>query len=155
MNCLGLDLSWTNTGIVVWNGKKVLHLENVKTTVALEDELRLRHIASRVVRAVVRYEPMLTAIEGYAYGRHNQMARMGELNGVVKYRLSKKHAIFITLPPPSLKMFGVGKGNATKKEMIQAASLYFDCPKDDNIADAFFLAMYAHDNYGALVIESE
>lgn len=102
------------------------------------------------------------SIEGYAYQTvTNSITQNSELMGMIKHHLYKNGFSFRIHDPLSVKFFAVGKGNATKDEMVeQAAKEGFvpnasfkmrkkklktgfvnemDGPKTD-VVDAYFLA---------------
>lgn len=80
-------------------------------------EARLEHIREQVMILVNLNQPDLIVIEGYAFGRPNAMAALGELNGVVKHSLHVAGWSFIVVPPTRVKKFVCGKGNAKKDEV--------------------------------------
>ncbi len=53
------------------------------------------------------------------------------------------HSIpYLSVPVQTIKIFGTGKGNAKKEDMIFAAEVWGFHPADDNEADAIVLAHY-------------
>lgn len=110
------------------------------------------------------------SIEGYAYrASTNSIVQQGELNGQIKSIVYFNEGKIRIHDPSSLKLFAVGKGNATKKEMLEQAisqklvcwapchktkstvkkkgttekivKLDIDGPKTD-VVDAYFLARF-------------
>lgn len=84
----------------------------------------------------------LAVVEGYAYGRHNQMAALGELGGLVKIALHETGVPYVIVAPTSLKKFVTGKGNAPKDLIMMEAYKRWevDVPTTDE-ADAVALAL--------------
>ncbi len=101
-------------------------------------------------------------IEGYALNsQSNSVYQIGEMGGVIKYRLMQDGARVRVHDPQSVKLYGAGMGNAKKKDMRAAAgkrgfatldSMYkdvkkkgspevidFDGPGTD-VNDAFFIS---------------
>lgn len=141
---IGLDLSYTGTGIVVWNGKNVLDQVNIRTTKKNKDEERIDMIGRAVVRMVKKWKPALVGIENYAYGLPMGMARLGELGGVIKYRLFKLEQPVVAIPVNIVRRHVVGNGNASKDQVIDVAEPFIHS-NDDNLADAWALAKYIWD----------
>lgn len=99
-------------------------------------------------------------IEGISYGssiRTKSVFDLAGLNYLIRYKLIKvfEHSKFTIVPPSELKKFISGKGNSNKDVMIELfKTIYpnFNLPKLDDIADAYFMASYAHhlDKYNEL-----
>lgn len=145
--CLGLDLSLTSTGAVIWNGRRVLAAVRIATNPAMgDDETRIDHISRSIISIVKKHRPAVAVIENYAYNRPFQMARLGELGGVVKYRLRRTGVIVHTVPNSTSKKFLTDNGKASKQQMVTAARAYFEVDSDD-IAEAFGLAKFGVEHY--------
>ncbi len=139
---VGVDPSLTATGIATADGVEV-----VKVKVTGMERL------SRIGTAIMEATDVSTAttvecrthvfIEGYAYGRPNQAHQLGELGGVIRYRLWLNHVPYTDVPPSSLKSFAAGKGNARKPDMLDAARREgYDGSNDDNAVDAWWLRQF-------------
>ena len=142
---VGLDLSLTCTGIA-----------DVAGTVTVKTKSRGPERLAEI-RAVVRDYTRaadVVVIEGYAYGRHNGMAAIGELGGVIRLLLHTHGIASVAVPPASLKRYATGRGNATKDEVLGAAFkrfVGFDGGNDE--ADAAWLRAMALDHYGHAVCD--
>lgn len=88
------------------------------------------------------------SMEGYAWGSRFNREVMGELGGVVKLalldhctqRLSRAVPTAL-VPPPTLKKFTAGSGNAKKEQMIMAVYKKWGVDTNSNDeADAYSLA---------------
>lgn len=141
---LGLDLSLTSTGVVVL-GSAGGEVVGVQDSVAIKSKLRggarLEEIREQVMAEVDLFKPELVVIEGYAFGRPNQMAALGELSGVIKHALYLDGWPFIIVPPTRAKKFACGKGNA-KKDQIRLDVFKrwsFEAKTNDEV-DAYVLA---------------
>jgi Holliday junction resolvasome RuvABC endonuclease subunit len=144
---IGVDLSYTSTGIVVLRGKRVLHWENPKTTPKQIDVVRQAIIATRVCAVAEEYEPDLLLIEDYAFSKPQGAARLGELGGKVKGELWLDDVRYGTVQPMKLKALA-GSGKYDKKQMIKAARRgWKDCPEISDVADAYWAARYARDHF--------
>ncbi len=135
---LGIDQSYTGFAITALND------EGHFTTVFKPDSSgidRLKDLQANLIDALVNYEIIDVAMEGYAFG--SQMANMlGELGGMVKLTLRDFGVYPLIVPPTSLKKYVSGKGTGVPKSHIL---LYvykkwgIDMP-DDNAADSYSLA---------------
>lgn len=145
MRVIGLDLSLTSTGVALPDGSVR------RITVKAVGVERLVRIADAVRRLAVAD---LAVIEGYAFGRQNQAAHLGELGGVIRVSLFGLGVPYVEVPPALLKKFATGKGNASKEDMLVAAvkRLGYDGASNDE-ADALWLRAAALDAYGLPVAE--
>jgi len=69
-------------------------------------------------------QPIYVGIEGYAYGQSNKsnsIFQIAEWTGLLKNFLYTEYIKLRIHDPASAKFFSVGKGNATKKEMVDVA----------------------------------
>jgi hypothetical protein len=69
-------------------------------------------------------EEVYISLEGYAYGRSeksNSVFQIGELTGMLKHFWYNEGCKLRIHDPASTKYLSVGKGNALKKEMVDAA----------------------------------
>ena len=87
----------------------------------------------------------LAVIEGYSYGSPNQAHQIGELGGIIRRLLYSRAVPYIEIPPPTLKKYACGKGNVGKDEVMLSIRHHLPpnhpfYPKDNNEADAYFLA---------------
>lgn len=138
MRPIGLDLSLTATGISTdddaWTVK-------VKTT----GMQRLHDLSEAVIRTAMPSLDYLTHVfvEGYAFARPNQAHQLGELGGVVRYRLWELGIPYTDVAPACLKKFATGKGNAGKPDMLDASRRAgYEGSNDDNAVDAWFLRQF-------------
>jgi Holliday junction resolvasome RuvABC endonuclease subunit len=134
---VGLDLSLTGTGVALgiaaitdlFDGRRRI---DAAGRVGMD---RLAHIRDEVLTGCK--ETTLAIIEGYAFGKIQGMAALGELGGVVKLALHERGIPFVIVAPASLKKFVAGKGNADKAVMIKEVFKRFGVDTNDhNIADA-------------------
>jgi len=146
MNVMGIDLSYTGTGLVVIDGDEVLRRRLICTEPTDGSDIeRCLTIADQVSRAVTHFNITVVGIENYAFGKIAGGEKLGELGGVVKARLHTLGCVWMTIPPQSLKKWVLGKAytrDEGKRRMIKAARNYGCNTYDDNIADAFWTAMW-------------
>lgn len=150
---LGLDLSLTSTGMVVWN-RQVLDFANPKTNPKTgQNEHRIDLIVMEVRRLLETQQPVLTVIEEAAFSRggKGQLTQLAELAGCVKRELFLHEAVFVMRTSTANKLTATGNGKASKPEMLAAGRLVWpECPNDD-VADALHLARWGWDAYTQLV----
>lgn len=89
----------------------------------------------------------LVQIEGVAFGASGDVVGLAGLNYQVRMLLLERGLLFNIISPMQLKKFAVGNGGAEKDVMIDAfcRCTGFKNPlnvKVDDIADAYFLAIY-------------
>jgi len=146
---VGLDLSLTATGyapsIGLWGV--------LKPAKSLSGAARLDMI-ERLVMTLMEPAPDLVVIEGYAYGRPNQAAHIGELGGVIRLALHRAGHVFVDVPPANLKKYATGKGNASKPDVrVGVLQRFGHDIADDNSCDAFVLRAMALDALGAPMVK--
>ncbi len=155
---IGLDLSLTGTGIavctrgdatsrIVWDVRKV-------ATKGLTGTARLIVIRDAVRRELEVWNPAAVYLEGYAYGRHNKAAEIGELGGVIRVMLAEALVPWAPLAPKTVKKYATGKGNAEKDEVLAAAirRLGYERASNDE-ADALWIAAVGHALHGKPVVD--
>lgn len=139
---VGLDVSWTGTGIASSKDGSV----TIKTKASEEDADRM----DKVVRAVLDWcrDASLVVIEGYSFGSMQGRERMGEMTGAVKYILFKKGVPFVVVAPTQVKKYSTGKGNADKDAVLASAIRRFEFEgAGNNEADAWTLMCMAKTHY--------
>lgn len=169
---IGLDLSLTATGLVVWDGESILRRRRYKTypyspadglkmapsgQVAPdrfkgdEDE-RIEWLRRKVKANVRKFQPNLCVIEGHAFGAQGRAKTvLSELAGVIKNQLLRTDVLYVVLAPTSLKKYATGNGKASKFEMIVEAKKFDRTLGTDDEADALHLARWGAENYHELV----
>lgn len=81
----------------------------------------------------------VVVIEGYSHGSKFATHVAGELGGVLRVALHEFGARFVDVQPTTLKKFAVGKGNATKDEVLAAAVKAGANVTGNDAADAWWL----------------
>lgn len=146
MRILGIDQSLTHTGVVVLNDGKIIFTEAIEPDA--RGVVRLIMIRDRIKCLLENYKPNLVILEGMSFGSVGRIVDIAELFGVLKENIYE-HCIENTtckltlIPPKTVKKFITGSGNANKAlvllKIYKNYKVEFD---DDNIADAFALAMF-------------
>lgn len=131
-NIVALDLSLTSTGWAC--------VEGVGTFTTKERGLqRLQRLREQIL-TLAGPTTDVAAIEGYAFGRPNGMAALGELGGVVRLALYEHDITIVDVPPASLKKYATGKGNANKELMlVEAVRRLGYAGSNNDEADALWL----------------
>jgi Holliday junction resolvasome RuvABC endonuclease subunit len=147
---IGIDQSYTGFGFVVLDEtghchQKTLRKYELKKFDGEAD--RLSHIYTDLVCFLAYAQSLSPTVkvfmEGYAYGAKLNREKLGELGGVVK--LATRHVLYsepTSVPPTTLKQFATGSGRATKEQMVKAAQEFDAEITNDNLADAYLLALY-------------
>lgn len=151
---LGIDQSYTSSGLVVVNGDKLLYASVFKTPKDMDVFERAWRIGDHVLEVIEKFGVESVAIEGLAFGMTGNATR--DLAGLQFVIVNKVRQIagkpVMIVSPKSLKVFATTNGKATKKEMIGAV------PEGDleflkgqgyklttglaDMADAYHLAQY-------------
>jgi len=143
---IGLDPSYTGTGIVALHKGIIIRQELITSNPKESVEQRMIYIAGQVTRFCSKYPNAEIYIEGLPYGKLKTTFayQLGALHFYLRIRLHKRHKIF-EVAPTELKMFvaGKGKGNC-KKELILLKTfkrwgVEFE---DNNLCDAYCLARF-------------
>ncbi len=138
MTPIGADLSLTSTGFSGFgeSGAVATNLKGIE---------RL-HFISTTLLNVAKKSPTTPVfiIEGYSFSSRNSQAHsIGELGGVVRYRLWEQGIKFVDIPPTCRAKFATGRGNASKTEVMSSISartgIVFSGKGADDICDAWIL----------------
>jgi Holliday junction resolvasome RuvABC endonuclease subunit len=170
--CIGIDPSLNGTGVAViidgcvdfvhgWTTRKKKQKDNPEylSFYKIADAKDLGHrmhrlsISTAWVRDVIMHyrqaegRPVVVAIEGYAISQHGQrVTDQHEGVGIIKNYLWERCIPFQIYPPQNIKIAATNKGNATKDQMVRAASLWFNIDlaalgrDGENLADALWIA---------------
>ena len=148
MRILGLDCSLTATGYAIIEPNGVCHVSGVIRT--KPEDWRDNRIGrcvqiSDMIMATCPITNTLVAIEGYAFAG-NRGHDLGELGGIVRYRIREKGIDFVEIPPGEWRKKILGKGNAHKDEVRLGLFKKYKVEfKDLNTAEAYGVAMCAHE----------
>lgn len=170
---VGLDLSLTATGVVVWDGNRCQRKRRYKTAPVGEhtdglklpprgqrapdlfigdDEERIDWIKKKIRATIRKFPPDLVVIEGHAFGAQSRgKTVLAELHGVIKNLLFRMDIPFVVKTPQSIKKHMTGDGRASKMDMIYAAKQFDRDISDSDTADAFGCAKLGHDCWKDLV----
>jgi len=140
---IGIDLSLTDTGIVVLDDNaKIVDQYSISTL--SKDQIEKRHviIKTSIKNIIEKFQPNRINIEGLSFGSRGQsMLDLAGLHFVIRNFLYENNIFFEVIPPTTLKKFATGKGNVKKNLMLLYAYKTYGIEfQNDNICDAFFLA---------------
>ena len=148
--CIGLDISWTATGLCRKNNDKT-ELKTIKTKPKDFDNnlLRQKYIIDKIMDEVPD-DTSLVCIEDYFTPR--MPAQMGaavmliELGNSIRMALNERKIPFVIVAPTQIKKFASGKGKGPKGIVIREVYKRWNVDaKDDNQADAAGLAYMAYE----------
>jgi Holliday junction resolvasome RuvABC endonuclease subunit len=83
-------------------------------------------IANWAMDVLSRYDIDNVWIEDYAFAATGKVFHIGENTGILKYRLMKKEIPYHVVAPTTVKSTTVGKGNASKEDIIENFNRTFD-----------------------------
>lgn len=153
---LGLDISWTGSGIVVTDDGEAVYRACVGTEAkegkhTLAPGYRLEMVRTGVLRALAQFPDVTRAgIEDYARSKLNRREEMGEVTGIVKHLLWRHHIPYFTCAPQQLKKWALGEfvvGEKGKAMMLRAAQEEGLRTFDNNVADAFWMARWTDEHH--------
>jgi len=159
MIVLGIDQSYTSTGIVILNGGIMAHGHKFAANKAVNRFAQAHEITMHITKVVEEYQPRIIAIEGLAFGMRGNVTRdLGGLQFVIISHLQevKKREITI-IAPTSAKKFATGSGRAKKEDMIaslpESVLKYFTdlgmkkTTGLSDMADAYWIAKTAEEKH--------
>jgi len=152
---LGIDPS-TKMGFVVLDleGNTITTVTAFQFDTRKKDMERLGAIGKEVLRMLEKYHPDEVWLEGYSFGSKFNHEIMYSIGTVIRYFLWQSGYEWNILPPPRLKKFATGKGTGKKDLVMKQIYKYWGFDTDnDNIADAYALALYGIYGYLGIVDE--
>jgi len=155
MNFIGVDLSFTGTGLVVLSESLEILCQKLITSSPKEPtEQRIVSISEQVFSEIRKYPPCIICIEGLSFSSRGQATL--DLAGLhyfirISCMVSRTNR-FYAIPPTTLKKFVTGTGRCQKNLMLLKTYKKFGVEfSDDNLCDAYCLAQYAKNNYGSKI----
>jgi len=152
MIIVGIDPSLTHTGLCRLTDGKILNEK--KDLLAIKSKAVGDSIANRlprmfeIRRQILNFclaEPVsLFSIEGYAFRANGRVFDLGEFGGLIREELLALNIPIVEVGPTRLKKFITGQGNCDKAlVMKEVERIYKFKTDDDNLSDAFAIAIYA------------
>ncbi len=126
MKIIGIDQSYSCTGICVLKNSNLIHSEIYKTSKTLDIFERANTIANHILTLAYDYKPKLIGIEGLAFGMRGDATR--DLAGlqftiINKLRFVADFKVEI-VAPNAVKKFATGNGKAKKDAMFESLPSY-------------------------------
>ena len=117
---MGIDQSFTSSGIIILNNDDIIHSECFKTNKKANSFNRAHVITMRIKELIEEHNPDIIAIEGLAFGMRGNATR--DLAGlqfvIVTYIQEVLFKEVDIISPLTVKKFATGSGNSKKEEMI-------------------------------------
>ena len=144
MKILALDLSLTAPGYCIGED-----CGTIKVPAKLRGMERIQWIMAETIHRPRITDVRLVIIEGYSYGSKGQaVVSIGELGGVIRHSLWSQRIPYVEIPPSCLKKYAVGRGNASKDDVLQAGVMRSGHTfTDNNACDAWWLHQMALAHY--------
>lgn len=142
---LALDLSLSSTGWARHSWKQISSGVIQGTGTGMERFAKIQDGLSPLLSAAD-----LVVLEGYSFAsRGRAIISLGELGGVVRYRLHLKGIPYVEVPPSCRAKYATGKGNAGKDAVLAEAIRRLDYGgHSHDEADALWLLAMTLDRYG-------
>lgn len=150
MNYIGLDISFTGTGLVVIDTSfEILKEELISSNSEESIECRIIDINDRIFSKIEKYKDSKICIEGLSFSSRGQSTLdLAGLHFYIRTTLFRDNYIFYIIPPTTLKKFVTGTGRCQKNLMLLKCYKKFGIEFDnDNLCDAYCLARYGLENY--------
>ena len=80
---------------------------------------RYKYISDWAMDILSRYDITRVYLEDYAFAATGRVFHIGENTGILKYRLLKREIQYEEVAPTVIKKWAVGKGNASKQDLIE------------------------------------
>jgi Holliday junction resolvasome RuvABC endonuclease subunit len=149
---IGIDPSLTGNAVVIIDDSREIiyeHLVSTNKECYINPEQRISDIFEQIeyMFSVVRLKTVY--IEGLAYSSNsNTLFERCGLMYLIVTRLLKADINYSIIPPTFLKKWHTTDGHADKKFMMRVAKCKYGIDfKDDNICDAYCLALLALEDY--------
>ena len=156
---MGIDLALRATGVVILDRTGVcLRHTTIREPIGrqrktdppiteTERVLRLKSIAQQIVQMANSFKVHFVGIEGYAFTRSFQAHQIGEVAGVVKLQLLLSSGIIPHIVSPNTgRKHVLGRGVASKAQIIEVVKSLNVEVDNDHEADAYVVARYVFDH---------
>lgn len=165
MRFLGIDQSFTSTGIVVLDDYENLVHHDIIATEKYDDSLqifqRMITISTQIIDIIKNHDVKFVAIEGLSFmSRGDATRNLAGLQGVLVSSIIQKYpSDSVTIvAPPTLKKYATGSGKAKKEDVFNSLptdikELFGKIPVAKgryDLSDAYWLASYAATKYGEI-----
>lgn len=155
MKILGVDQSYTSSGLVINKDSEVLHAEVYSTPKGVDIFLRAWSIAHHISTVASDHNVDSVNIEGLAFGMRGDATRdLAGLQFLIVSQLKFVNKLDVKIiSPKSLKKFATDNGKAKKIDMFEAVPVniqtlfleHYQFKKTKglyDVTDAYWLSMY-------------
>lgn len=151
LKVVGLDLSLTSTGVAIAD-EATNHSAYTLRPKARGHE-RLAYLVRQVM--VEASDADLVVVEGPSYGsKGSAFHQLAGLWWLITQELWDESIPYAQIPPPTLKKFATGAGNANKDAVLLATARRFPSfSGDNNAADALWLAAAGAQHLGYPLVQ--
>ena len=152
---MGIDQSFTHTGVTIVDNEKVIFSAGIATTTKDVLERRIERIISFIIGNITKYKVGHVRIEGLSYGSVSaSKSQLGGLFYCILLMLRELNIKYEIVTPTELKKAVTGKGNAKKNMMLesldddivntlgQLSSVKIGSKKFEDIVDSYCLSVY-------------
>lgn len=125
MITMGIDQSYNNSGICIFDDNDLVHAETFRSNKQNDIFQRAEEIAIHMLSVADRFKPDIIGIEGLAFGMRGDATR--DLAGlqftiINKLRFAGEYDVEV-VAPNSVKKFATGDGKAKKERLFEALPL--------------------------------
>ncbi len=138
---VGVDLSFTRTGIAWWRPGESVQFQEIKTnprtgSIAYRSNL----VASCVAKVLDVVEPRLVALESPSFGSVNRAFDMGGLRTFVMWVCEQRDVPVLQVAPRQRAGIITGHGGSDKEEVMQHLKRRLDDVPSHDVGDAIGVA---------------
>ena len=157
MKILAIDQSFTCTGINYFVNDKLVYFTAIKSDKKQDIFTRASYIVTEIFKIYDNYKPNVFCIEGLAFGATGNATRdlAGLLFSIITYGIHN-YSDFKYEIVRQVKTLAIGKGKASKNEMIEAlpndikelfmSENYKKTTGLADLADAYFIGKHVYNN---------
>ncbi len=177
MNYVGIDFSMSSPAMTIHYGNRwhikncqFFYISNRKKSILFNSQFqgkdypiwktdleRYDQISQFFAYHISQLDNPQVCIEGYSYSSTGSVFQIGEITGILKFKLHKLGVDFQVVPPKTIKKFATDNGNANKELMYDRfyditnidLQKIMNIAKDKNpvsdIVDSFFICKYSFD----------
>ncbi len=140
---VGLDLSKGSSGVVIIDATNQKPLESLSVSSNKVGIAAALDIASKIDKVLDKYRPYIKTcvVEDYVVSLGNATITLISVSNMVRAMLHRTGLCYITITPPNLKQFVLGKGVGKKEKiLLECYKLWGLSFNTNDEADAFALA---------------
>lgn len=123
MKIIGIDQSFTCSGLVVFEDEKIIEFNAIKSNKEDDKFNRAVFIIDEIFKLYDKHKPDIMRVEGLAFGTSGNATRdlAGLLFSIITHGIKNyTNFNYEIVSPKQVKRFATGSGKATKTQMIEA-----------------------------------